>query len=106
MRKGEISCHKQFLLFSQCFVPCMVLIFYFKCTFKMLSAICFNLDQSKVLLSGNAKGRLPQKLQSKSTLSCKIVQIYIWFFHGFIKKPKSKFSRNRKYVFCSYVMDF
>ena len=32
------------------------------------------------------KGRLPQKLQSKSTLSCKIVQIYSLFCHGFIKQ--------------------
>ena len=49
VRKGEIACIKQFLLFSQCFLPCMALIVYF----KMLSAICFNLDQSKILSSGN-----------------------------------------------------
>ena len=41
------------------------------------------------------KGRLPQKLQSKSTLSCEIVQIHSLFRHGFTKKPKSKFNRNR-----------
>ena len=40
------------------------------------------------------KGRLPQKLQSKSTLSCEIVQIHSLIDHGFIKKPKSKFNRN------------
>ena len=34
VRKGEIACNKQFLLFSQCFLPYMVLIFHFKCTFK------------------------------------------------------------------------
>ena len=28
------------------------------------------------------KGRLPQKLQSKSTLSCEIVQIHSLFRHG------------------------
>ena len=33
-RKGEIACYKQFLLFPQRFPPCMVLIFYFKCTLK------------------------------------------------------------------------
>ena len=33
-RKGEIACNKQFLLFSQCFLPFMVLIFHFKCTIK------------------------------------------------------------------------
>ena len=53
VRKGKIACNKQFLLFSQCFLPYMVLIFHFKFTIKMLSAICFNLDQSKILSSGN-----------------------------------------------------
>ena len=53
------------------------------------------------------KGRLPKNLQSKSTLPCEIVQILSLFRHGFIKKPKSKFNRNKKNdVFCSYVMDF
>ena len=42
------------------------------------------------------KGRLCQKLQSKSTLSCAIFQIHSLFRHGFIKNPKSKFNRNRK----------
>ena len=42
------------------------------------------------------KGRLPQKLQYKSTLSSETVQIRSLFRHGFIKKPKSKFNRNRK----------
>ena len=47
--EGEIACNKQFLLFSQCFLPYMVLIFHF----KMSSAICFSLDQSKILSSGD-----------------------------------------------------
>ena len=34
MRKGEIACNNQFLLFSQCFLPYMALIFHFKCTLK------------------------------------------------------------------------
>ena len=34
VRKGEIACEKQFLLFSQCFIPYMVHIFDFKCTLK------------------------------------------------------------------------
>ena len=37
--KGEIACNKQFLLFSQCFLPNTVLY--------------FNLDQSKILSCGN-----------------------------------------------------
>ena len=34
VRKGEIACYKQFLLFSQCFLPYMALIFYFKFILK------------------------------------------------------------------------
>ena len=34
LRKREIACNKQFLLFSKCFLPNMVLIFLFKCTLK------------------------------------------------------------------------
>ena len=34
MRKGEITYNKPFLLFSQCFLPFMVLIFHFKCALK------------------------------------------------------------------------
>ena len=29
VRKGEIACNKQFLPFSQCFLPYMALIFHF-----------------------------------------------------------------------------
>ena len=53
VRKGEIACNTQFLLFSQCFLHYMALIFHFKSTLKVSSAICFNLDQYKILLSGN-----------------------------------------------------
>ena len=34
VRKGEIACNKQFLLFSQCFLPYKALTFHFKCTLK------------------------------------------------------------------------
>ena len=53
VKKGETACNKQFLLFSQCFLPYMALILNFNCTLKMSSAICFNLDQSKILSHGN-----------------------------------------------------
>ena len=33
------NCNKQFLLFSQCFLPYIVLIFHFKCTLKCLQFI-------------------------------------------------------------------
>ena len=53
------------------------------------------------------KGRLPEIMQYKSTLSCNIIQIHSLFRHGFIKKPKPKFNRNRKIdVSCSDVKDF
>ena len=34
VRKGEIACNKQFLLFSQCFLPNMALAFHFQSTLK------------------------------------------------------------------------
>ena len=34
VRKEEIACNKQFLLFSQCFSPYTALIFHFKCTLE------------------------------------------------------------------------
>ena len=48
--------------FLTMFLLNMVLIFHFKIHFKMLSAICFNLDQSKFLSSGNG-------LNTKQTIS-------------------------------------
>ena len=53
VRKREVDCKKQFLLFPQCFLPCMALILHYKCALKMLSAIYLNLDQFKILLYGN-----------------------------------------------------
>ena len=42
VRKGEIACNKQFLLFSQCFLPYMALIFFI---FNALSNVVCNLFQ-------------------------------------------------------------
>ena len=47
MRKGETARSKQFLLFSQCFPPYMTFQMHYK-----MSAICFDLDLSKILLFG------------------------------------------------------
>ena len=53
------------------------------------------------------KGRLPQKLQSKSTLSCEIVQIHSLFRHSFYKETEIKLYLKWKIdIFCCYVMDF
>ena len=56
VRKGEIACNKQFLLFTQCFLSHIVLIFHFKCPLKcrlQIVSIWTNLDQSKIVSSGN-----------------------------------------------------
>ena len=53
MRKGEIACNKQFLLFLTMFSTLYGTYFPFQMYFKMSSAICFNLDQSEMLSSGN-----------------------------------------------------
>ena len=53
MRKGEIACNKQFLLFLTMFSSLYGTYFSCKMHLKMSSAICFNLDQSKILSSGN-----------------------------------------------------
>ena len=59
MRNGEIACYKQFLLFSQCFQKLYNIFFHFKCTLKCHLQIFFNLDQSKILSSGNRlKGKM------------------------------------------------
>ena len=37
--EGKIACNKQFLLFSQCLLPYIALIFYFKCTLKCMEYV-------------------------------------------------------------------
>ena len=58
MGKGEIARYEQFLLFPQCFQKACfpgaskgVIVWEWV---KMSSAICFNLNPSKILPSGNA----------------------------------------------------
>ena len=53
VRKGEIACNKQFLLLLTIFSTLYGTYFSFQMHFKVSSAICFNLDQSKILLSCN-----------------------------------------------------
>ena len=52
------------------------------------------------------KGRLPEIMQAKYTLSCDIIQIHSLFRHGFIKKPKSKFNRIRKKTYFVLIDGF
>ena len=52
IRKEEIAWNKQCLLFLQCFLLYMTLFFILN-ALKKSSAICFNLDQSKIFSSGN-----------------------------------------------------
>ena len=89
MRKGEIACNKQFLLYSQWFLPYMVLIVHF----KMLSAICLNLDRSEILSSGN--GLMPL-LQLKSYHGSQWRTCVSWLSHtstntSFFPKPPTTF---------------
>ena len=53
VRKGEIACNKQFLLFSQYFLPYMTLSFHFECTLKCRLQFVSIFDQSKILSSRN-----------------------------------------------------
>ena len=51
--KGDIACNKQFLLFSQCFLPYMVLIFHFKCTLKcrlQFVSVCTSLKFCRLVM--------------------------------------------------------
>ena len=56
VRKGEIACNKQFLLFSQCFLPYVVLIFHFKCNLKYRLQFVSAWTESRILSSGNLMG--------------------------------------------------
>ena len=53
LRKGEIVCNKQFLLFSQCFLPYMIYIFNFKCTLKYCLQFASIWTSLRYLSSGN-----------------------------------------------------
>ena len=57
VRKGKIACKKQFILFS---VFSTLYGTYCSMHFKMLSAVCFNLDQSKIFSSGNGLIAIPR----------------------------------------------
>ena len=52
VRKGEIACNEQLLLFSQCFPPKWHLFFILN-AFQNVVCNCLSLDQSKILSSGN-----------------------------------------------------
>ena len=61
MRKGEIACYKQFLLFSQCFLSFMALNFHLECTLKFCLQYVSNLDKSKILSCSNRLMVLPKQ---------------------------------------------
>ena len=61
MRKGEIACNKQFLLFSQCFLPYMALFFHFKCTLKcrlQFVSIWISLKLCRLVMGNGSNGLL------------------------------------------------
>ena len=53
VRKGEIAFNKQFIFFSQCFLPYMALTFHFKCTLKCRLQFVSIWTGEKILSSGN-----------------------------------------------------
>ena len=67
MRKGENACNKQFLLFSQCFLPYMAYIFYFKCALKC----CV---QFVSIWTDTLKGFIPQSLSLPKDKKSRLVQ--------------------------------
>ena len=71
VRKGGIAFNKQFLLFSQCFLPYLVLIFHFKCTLKGCLQFVSIWDQSKISSSGNGLS-----IDRKKTLECLILEVF------------------------------
>ena len=46
--KGEIACHKQFLLFPHCFLPAWRIVLPFSTYLKLSSANSFNLEESEI----------------------------------------------------------
>ena len=65
VRKGETPCYKQFLLFSQCFLPYMALLFYLNAILLLFDSIWINCT---ILSSG--KGLM--YLQKVSTHNCSV----------------------------------
>ena len=66
------ACNKQFVLFSQCFLPDITHIFHFQCTLKCHLQFLSNLDQSKNFLSGNG-------LKSESNQPQLQAIVFVWF---------------------------
>ena len=68
VRKGEIACYKQFLLFSQCFCTLYGTFFffvYFKCILKCLQSVSIWTSLT-ILSSGNGLSVLPYVTPQKS----------------------------------------
>ena len=80
MRKGEIACNKQFLLFSQSFLPYVAFIFHFKSTLKCHLQFFFNLDQSEILSPGKELTFLPNMpiLGSSNSAANRFMMSKIW----------------------------
>ena len=69
VRKGEIACNKQFLLFSR-FLPYMAAIFHFKCTLKCRLQFV-SIWTSKILSSGNGLNSSKLKKLAEDNFKCK-----------------------------------
>ena len=65
LRKGEIACKKQFLLFSQCFLSYTVLIFHIRCTLKCRMQFVLIWTSLKFCRLGMGYGCFPIQAKSK-----------------------------------------
>ena len=83
VRKGEIACNKQILLFSQCFSQPYGPYCPFYMRLKMSSAICFNSDKSKALSSGNGLKKCIKPSFARACLIYTYVLTYYEYFSFF-----------------------
>ena len=85
--KRRIACNKQFLLFSQCFLPYKALFFHFKCTLKC---------RLQTLKSSSTVGkgyRVPQELLPRTALQTTPTRLS-QKFNYFLFRPQNFFCWN------------
>ena len=81
VRKGEIACNNQFLLFSQCFLPYMALIYHFKCTLTHSHTMTpFDASGKQAFENSVGKGEIARNEQFLLFPQC-FLPIWIAFCH-------------------------
>ena len=90
VRKGEVACNKQFLLFLSMFSTLYGTYFSFQIYFHMSSVICFSLDQPKILSSGNGLNSEQRRFQpyfSYIAATSAPVHAFLEVFFFFFRTP-------------------